>query len=148
MNPKYPVICLMSLALVLAYIVFSSTSLTLSSIPENHVCSLEAGCPHVAALSQAYLGYGASAAVFLIGLYLFLRPPLARKPRQKPSGLDPDEAKVYDIMEQAGGMLFQSELVEKSGFPKARVTRVLDRLEGKGILERRRRGMTNAVVLK
>jgi uncharacterized membrane protein len=40
------------------------------------------------------------------------------------------------------------QLVERSGFFKSKVSLVLDRLEARGILERGRHGMSNAVVLK
>jgi len=48
----------------------------------------------------------------------------------------------------AGLGVEESDLVEKSGLSKVRITRILDKLEARGVLERRRRGMTNAVVLK
>ena len=35
-----------------------------------------------------------------------------------------------------------------TGFGKVKITRVIDRLEGKNLIERRRRGMTNVVVFK
>ncbi|MEK6908778.1 MAG: MarR family transcriptional regulator [Nanoarchaeota archaeon] len=44
--------------------------------------------------------------------------------------------------------IFQADLIEKTNFSKAKITRIIDRLEGKGIVERKRRGMTNIVVLK
>jgi uncharacterized membrane protein len=44
--------------------------------------------------------------------------------------------------------LFQAELIEKTDFNKVKVSRILDKLEGKGLIERRRRGMTNLVLLK
>lgn len=44
--------------------------------------------------------------------------------------------------------IFQADLIEKTGFNKAKVTRIIDKLENKGIVERKRRGMTNIVVLK
>ena len=59
-----------------------------------------------------------------------------------------DERGIYEKIVASEGVIFQSELVEKSGFPKAKVSRVLDRMEARGLLERKRRGMTNAVVLK
>ena len=40
-----------------------------------------------------------------------------------------------------------ADLIEKTGFGKAKMTRIIDRLEGKGFVERKRRGMTNVVVL-
>ena len=44
--------------------------------------------------------------------------------------------------------IFQADLIEKTGFGKAKMTRILDRLEGKGFVERKRRGMTNVVVIR
>ncbi len=64
------------------------------------------------------------------------------------SGLNADERRLYDLIVQAEGSMFQAELVEKSGFSKVKVSRILDRLEGLGLVERRRRGMTNMVILK
>ncbi len=59
-----------------------------------------------------------------------------------------DERKIVRIIADEGGTLFQSQLVEMSGFSKSKVSIVLDRLEARGILERRRHGMSNVVVLK
>ena len=44
--------------------------------------------------------------------------------------------------------IFQGDIIEKAGFSKAKVTRIIDRLEGKGFVERKRRGLTNVVVFK
>jgi len=62
--------------------------------------------------------------------------------------LSSEEKKLYGLIEDGGGAIFQAELVEKSGYSKVKVSRILDRLEGKGIIERKRRGMTNMVVIK
>jgi hypothetical protein len=59
-----------------------------------------------------------------------------------------DERMLVQIVAGEGGTIFQSQLVEMSGFSKSKVSLVLDRLEARGILERRRHGMSNAVVLK
>ena len=59
-----------------------------------------------------------------------------------------DERKIVQIISDEGGTIFQSQLVERSGFSKSKVSIVLDRLEARGLLERRRHGMSNAVVLK
>lgn len=61
---------------------------------------------------------------------------------------DPDEKVIVRIIIDDGGTIFQSQLVEKSGFSKSKVSLILDKLEARGILERKRRGMTNVVVLK
>lgn len=62
--------------------------------------------------------------------------------------LKADEKIVLDKIITEKGNIFQSDLVEKTGFMKAKVTRILDRLEAKDIIERKRRGMTNFIVLK
>ena len=61
---------------------------------------------------------------------------------------NPDERAIVKLIIDDGGTVFQSQLVEKSGYSKSKVSLILDRLEAKRILERKRRGMTNAVVLK
>lgn len=61
---------------------------------------------------------------------------------------DPDEKVIVRIVIDDGGTIFQSQLVEKSGFSKSKVSLLLDKLEARRILERKRRGMTNVVVLK
>ena len=61
---------------------------------------------------------------------------------------DPDEKVIVRIVVDEGGTIFQSQLVEKSGFSKSKVSLILDKLEARKILERKRRGMTNVVVLK
>jgi uncharacterized membrane protein len=64
------------------------------------------------------------------------------------SKLDKEEKVIMRAVEDAQGTIFQSDLVDKTGFSKVKVTRVLDRLEGKQHIERKRRGMTNVVIRK
>jgi len=59
-----------------------------------------------------------------------------------------DEKLLYEKIVASGGVIFQSNLVEQSNFPKAKVSRILDKMEAKGLLERKRRGMANAIILK
>jgi uncharacterized membrane protein len=59
-----------------------------------------------------------------------------------------DERKIYETILESGGIIEQSEIVEKTGLPKANVSRSLDLLESKGLVERRRRGTGNVVLLK
>ena len=59
-----------------------------------------------------------------------------------------DERKIYQAIIEAGGIIEQSKLPEKTGISKASVSRILDLLESKGLVERRRRGMGNVVLLK
>ena len=59
-----------------------------------------------------------------------------------------DEKEIVKLIIAEGGTIFQSQLVDKSGYSKSKVSLVLDRLEAGKILERRRRGMSNVIVLK
>jgi uncharacterized membrane protein len=61
--------------------------------------------------------------------------------------LKEDEQKIFTaIIEE--GIIAQSEIVEKTGLPKSNVSRALYTLESKGLIERRRRGMGNIILLK
>ena len=62
--------------------------------------------------------------------------------------LNEDEKKIYETAYRAEGVIFQSELVEKTNLPKAKVSRILDKLEGRGLVERRRKGLHNLVLLR
>ena len=72
----------------------------------------------------------------------------AKKKRIAEGELDADEARVVAVVNSAGGSVFQSDIMKTTGFSKVKVSRLLDRLEQKGLLERKRRGMTNLVVAK
>jgi uncharacterized membrane protein len=61
---------------------------------------------------------------------------------------NPDEQKIVSLIIDEGGTIFQSLLVDRSGYSKRKVSLILDRLEAKKILERKRHGMSNAIVLR
>ncbi|HLB69389.1 MAG TPA: hypothetical protein VJN63_13215 [Thermoplasmata archaeon] len=58
-----------------------------------------------------------------------------------------DERKLYRRIVEAGGVVLQKDLVGAGLFSGSKVTRVLDRLEGKGLIQRERHGMTNRIRL-
>jgi len=64
------------------------------------------------------------------------------------SSLSPNERKVLSLLMSKGGVAFQSEIVEGLGLPKSTVSVILDKLEARGIVERRRRGISNIVIVK
>lgn len=85
------------------------------------------------------------------GTFLIFAPKPAvsrqtKKLRKAAKGLQGDERKVYNAIVASDGLIFQGELINKTGFSKVKVTRVLDKLEAKGLVERRRRGMSNVVI--
>jgi uncharacterized membrane protein len=62
--------------------------------------------------------------------------------------LKDDERKIYKAILDSDGFINQSEIAEKTGLSKSNVSRSLDLLESKGLVERKRRGMGNIVLLK
>ncbi len=62
--------------------------------------------------------------------------------------LDEDERSLLKELVDNGGTLEQSDLVVKTRFSESKVSRLLDRLEGRGLVVRVRQGMGNVVTLK
>ena len=95
----------------------------------------------VIAIIVVVLGLGAGISMIL--------PKKVSQPTIKidTSKLDGEEKNVYLILKKNNG-IYQSDLIKETGFSKVKITRVLDKLESKGVIERRRRGMTNAIFLK
>jgi len=58
-----------------------------------------------------------------------------------------DEKEMYQIIYDARGEILQKDIII-SNFSRSKVTRLLDYLEKRGLIERKSYGMTNKVVLK
>lgn len=58
-----------------------------------------------------------------------------------------DERAAYDLLRASKGQGHQADIVAATGFSKAKMTRLLDRMGRKGLLRRERDGMGNRVVL-
>lgn len=156
-------IAIMALAVIFFFIGFYYISsaenalLAGHTVEESGTCSHdpEAVCPF-AELNKLsvpkYLGLFADLLLFALGLFLFVqKKPVEKSMEQAKSAakdLEGEEAQVAALLIESQGMMFQNELVEKTGLSKVKVTRLLDKLEGKGLVERRRRGMTNVIILK
>ena len=61
--------------------------------------------------------------------------------------LDGDKKKVFSEIVEAGGEILQSDLPTQTNFSKAKITRILDYLERKGLIIRKSYGMTNKVII-
>jgi len=61
--------------------------------------------------------------------------------------LDGDERRLVRAIVEAKGTILQRDLVRITSFSDAKVSRLLDRLEGRGLVIRERHGMTNRVRL-
>ena len=84
-----------------------------------------------------------------IGLYLALLPPekFVEQKEYNLSTLTNEEKNLFYRIQQDKQGLYQSKLAEELGVSKVHMTRLLDRLEGLGLVERKRRGLTNIVVV-
>ena len=122
---------------------------------QTGTCFLPDGtCLHTTADSMMYSAIGIAIFIAAIGLYLILRKKepekvVARKEQiEAPKNMMPETKTIYNLISQANGAILQGELVTKSGMDKVKVSRILDKLEMQGLIERRRHGMSNLVVLK
>jgi uncharacterized membrane protein len=68
--------------------------------------------------------------------------------QEKADRLADSEQTVYEAILEADGVLSQSEIVERTPLSKATVSRSLDSLEAKDLVERKRRGVGNVVLLR
>ncbi|MBT4376921.1 MarR family transcriptional regulator [archaeon] len=98
--------------------------------------------------------------IFAIGLYIMFSKPeertiektIIKKVKEKKkkldlTGLNQNEKKVIELL-QKDKAIFQADLKEKLEIGKVGLTRLLDKLEAKQFIERKRRGMNNIVVLR
>lgn len=116
-------------------------------------------CPAYNTITQqTYLSLAIVGVLLIIGLVIMFSKPqekvIIKKVKEKNSGiriddssLSVDERKVLTIIREKRGV-FQSELVEIMGVDKVKITRILDSLENRGFIERKRRGLNNIVVIK
>lgn len=162
-NTKSIGIVIMVISVVLFIVGFSYIRSAEQSLTAGHSLGPSGECLHpegaVCPYEQLnrlavpkYTGLFADIALFLFGLFLFLKKSpeevVVSKAKRAAKQLGGDESKAMDFITETNGMIFQNELAEKLGVSKVKVTRILDRLEAKGLVERRRRGMTNVIVLK
>ncbi len=59
--------------------------------------------------------------------------------------LEGDERKAVELIVQRGGRVLQNELVNSLDFSKAKVSRVLMNLERRGIIDKKKYGLTNCI---
>jgi uncharacterized membrane protein len=62
--------------------------------------------------------------------------------------LKEDEARIYQAILDQGGVMNQGDIGGKVGLSKTTVSRTLELLESRGLVEKRRRGMGNVILLK
>ena len=109
---------------------------------------------------QTYISLAIAGLILVIGLFLIFAgesekiilktKTIKEKVKKKIdlTGLDKDEKQVIKILQKENGAIFQRTLMEKLEAGKVKITRLLDKLEAKQLIERKRRGMNNVVVLR
>ena len=147
---------IIGLAIVLGIIVFIFNNALTTIISTS--CSHGSTCPMYGTINtQTYIAGALIAIIIVIGLVLIFAKENEKivtrmiKDKKKKiilEGLYRDEKKIVKILQEENGAIFQKTLMEKLEIGKVGMTRVLDKLEAKQIIERKRRGMNNIVVLK
>lgn len=152
---------LLGLSMVIIFIIFLFNNALEKIIDSN--CTMEGhiGCTMYDTLNQqTYLALGITSILVIVALFLvFSKPQIKTIVKTKTiekkriereydtSDLRKEEKDVFSIVRE-NKTIFQADLIEKTGFGKAKISRVLDKLENRGFIERKRRGMTNVVVIK
>lgn len=147
---------IIAIALLIGFIIYSFNT-ALTEIVST-TCSHGDSCPMWGTIDfETRVSMSLMAFVVLVGLYFIFfagessqaeaRVVSKEDYKKVLSKLGPDEKLVLEKVIGSEGMMYQSDLVKETGFNKVKVTRILDRLEQMRIIERRRRGMSNVVVV-
>ena len=106
---------------------------------------------------QTWISLAITLVILVIGIVIMFSKPkekvIIKKVKEKKkkidmSKLDDKEKKAIEFLKEENGGMFQADLMDKLEIGKVGITRLLDKLEAKQLIERKRRGMTNLVVLK
>jgi len=172
MRNRYVGIIVVGISLLIGFLVWLFNK-SLSDIV-NDSCSHGPTCPMWGSIRfETNVGLGLMVFVILVGLYLVFfakdDPQIVKEVHREVKivkeqvkskkldkahfqkvldTLDPEARLVLEKVIENNGSIFQSQLAQDLNLTKVKITRILDRLEGKGHIERKRRGMTNVVILK
>jgi uncharacterized membrane protein len=147
-------------------IIFSLVTLSFNRALDsivNTTCSHGSACPmHATLLTQEIISYSLIGILVLVSLFIIFfmkeertvvkvgsKQDLSEEDKKKKlQDLDDDERTVINIILRENGSVYQSDIVRETKLSKVKTTRILDKLEGRGLIERRRRGMSNIIILK
>ncbi len=143
-----------ALIIVLIILIFN---LGMKEIVSNS-CSHGPTCPMYGAIkTQTGISLTIALLVLIIGLFFIFAKEQEKiiikkigpiKKQISLKGLDNKEKETIIFLQKEKGVIFQRTLMERLNIGKVGITRLLDRLESKNLIERKRRGMNNIVVLK
>ena len=107
--------------------------------------------------AQLWLSLTIVGIMLAIGIFILFSKPqekvIIKKIKEKKKRLDlskleKTEKEVMNLLLKSGKAMFQRDLMEKLEIGKVKMTRLLDKLEAKQFIIRKRRGMNNIVVIK
>jgi len=147
---------IIGIALVIGVIVFIFNSALTSIVGTS--CNMGPSCTMYDTIrTQTWLSLSIAGVILVIGFFIMfikqkeriiIRTKKEKKKKLNLEGLDSKEKRVIDILQSENGTIFQATLMEKMEIGKVGMTRLLDKLEAKQLIERKRRGMNNVIVLK
>ncbi len=159
MENKHVGIMIIGVTIIFFFIVMSF-NVALENII-NETCTHGPTCPMYTTLkTQKIISYGLIGMLTLVGAFVafFMHekklPPETKKTlseeekKRALENLDEEEKQVMNLVLREQGSIYQSDLIKDTRLTKVKVTRILDKLEGRGLIERKRRGMTNIVILR
>jgi uncharacterized membrane protein len=156
MENKQVGILIMGISVIIGIIVFIFNK-GLSDIVAD-TCTHGSSCTMYETISlQTWMSLAIAGIIFILGLVIMFNKPKEKiviktvKDKKKKivlEGLDELEKKVIKMLQEENGAVFQRTLMEKLEIGKVGVTRLLDKLESKQLIERKRRGMNNIIVLR
>lgn len=147
---------IIGIALVIGIVVWIFNSALVNIVGQT--CTHGSSCTMYNTIqTQTLLSLSIAGIILIIGLFIMFTKPkekiVVRTKKEKRtkkdySALDKNEKKIIDLLLKEGNAMFQADLMEKLEVGKVGMTRLLDKLEAKQMIERKRRGMNNLVVLK
>lgn len=156
MENKQVGMLIIGIGIVMAIIVLLFNSVIKDAI--GLTCSHKSTCGMYNGINvQTWISLSIVAIILIIGIIIMFTKPeekiVVKKIKEKKKkldlkGLDKNEKKVVELLKRENGGMFQADLMEKLEIGKVGMTRLLDKLEAKQIIERKRRGMNNIVILK
>ena len=159
-GPKLVGVSIILVSMILASIVWSYTFelRKADSVECQAACGTALGnvCPHTGWLPiQSYLGFTSIIVLIVLGMILFFRglggesqTEKEKKMKEVLSKLVSEEKLIFSFLVKSKGAAFQGDIVNETGFSKVKVSRTLDKMEARGLIEKRRRGLANMVVVK
>ncbi len=156
MENKHVGLLIIGIAVVMAIIVLIFNFALKDIVGET--CSMGPTCSMYKTISvQTLISLSITLVILLIGIIImFVKPKekiiiktiKEKKKKINLEGLDEKEKEVIEILGKENGAVFQKILMERLEIGKVGITRLLDKLEAKQLIERKRNGMNNIVVLR